>query len=75
MKVMEIDGVTWINDAYNANPDSVRAALERLAEIADPSDVLVVLGDMFELGAESARLRHSTQYSSVKAPSARLIIM
>jgi len=60
MKVEEIDGVTWINDAYNANPDSVRAAVDRVAEIAESRDILVVLGDMFELGSESARLHEET---------------
>ena len=30
------DGVTVVNDAYNANPDSMRAALETLAELGRP---------------------------------------
>lgn len=50
-KVFERDGVTWINDAYNANPDSVRAGLTWLAEFADSDRTLLVLGDMLELGA------------------------
>jgi len=46
-------GVTLINDCYNANPVSSRAALEVLcAETADGRHVLVQ-GDMLELGAES----------------------
>ncbi len=51
------DGVTVINDAYNANPDSMRAALSTLAEIAERrgGDTLTfaVLGEMCELGASS----------------------
>jgi len=51
------DGVTVVNDAYNANPDSMRAALAALHAIADAADpprrTWAVLGEMLELGAES----------------------
>jgi UDP-N-acetylmuramoyl-tripeptide--D-alanyl-D-alanine ligase len=40
-----------VNDAYNANPDSMRAALEHLAERADSRRKVAVLGEMAELGA------------------------
>ena len=56
MRSAEIAEVKWINDAYNANPDSVRAALALLAEFADSPKTIVVLGDMLELGAQSAAL-------------------
>ena len=51
------DGVTVINDAYNANPDSVRAALDTLAVLARGRRPFAVLGPMSELGAHS-RARH-----------------
>lgn len=60
------DGLVVINDAYNANPDSMRAALETLAEIGRRSGrrTVAVLGEMRELGetsdaehADLARLR------------------
>ena len=45
----------WINDAYNGNPDSICAALGWLSEFADPARLLLVLGDMGELGQESLK--------------------
>jgi UDP-N-acetylmuramoyl-tripeptide--D-alanyl-D-alanine ligase len=50
------DGVTVINDAYNANPDSSRAALKSLAAIGrgrPDARTVAVLGEMLELGASS----------------------
>ena len=49
------DGIVLINDCYNANPMSMRAALDDLAESA-PARRVAVLGDMLELGAEERRL-------------------
>lgn len=43
-------GLRIINDAYNASPPSVRAALAVLRELAPPNRRLAVLGDMLELG-------------------------
>lgn len=48
------DGVTVVNDAYNANPDSMRAALSALVAIAGPRRSWAVLGEMRELGESSA---------------------
>jgi len=43
-------GVGIINDAYNANPASMEAALRTLSEIPCRGQKIAVLGDMFELG-------------------------
>jgi UDP-N-acetylmuramoyl-tripeptide--D-alanyl-D-alanine ligase len=52
------DGITVIDDSYNANPDSVRAALRALAVLAGRERRSVaVLGEMMELGAD-ARAEH-----------------
>ncbi|GAA4845238.1 UDP-N-acetylmuramoyl-tripeptide--D-alanyl-D-alanine ligase [Kitasatospora terrestris] len=58
MEVVErADGVTVVNDAYNANPDSMRAALRALATMAgrgpERRRTWAVLGEMRELGEDS----------------------
>jgi UDP-N-acetylmuramoyl-tripeptide--D-alanyl-D-alanine ligase len=53
---MQIDqwwGIGIINDAYNANPASVEAAIRTLAEIKGRGERIAVVGDMFELGERS----------------------
>ena len=48
------DGIVVVNDCYNANPMSMRAALDDLAASASGRRV-AVLGDMLELGPDEAR--------------------
>ncbi|MER7980173.1 UDP-N-acetylmuramoyl-tripeptide--D-alanyl-D-alanine ligase [Streptomyces sp. NPDC095817] len=47
------DGVTVVNDAYNANPESMRAALRALASMGKGRRTWAVLGQMAELGDEA----------------------
>ena len=47
------DGVTVVNDAYNANPESMRAALAALAGLPGERRI-AVLGAMAELGPGAA---------------------
>ncbi|MET7826996.1 cyanophycin synthetase [Streptomyces sp. NPDC005386] len=48
------DGVRIINDAFNANPDSMKAAFTVLQAMADGRRTVAVLGEMKELGANGA---------------------
>ena len=50
MAVSERDGVRIVNDAYNANPDSMRAAVDFLAGLDVAGRRYLALGDMLELG-------------------------
>ena len=47
-----------INDAYNANPTSMEAALRHLAEHGDGRRLVAILGGMAELGAHAERHHH-----------------
>jgi UDP-N-acetylmuramoyl-tripeptide--D-alanyl-D-alanine ligase len=53
-RVPSAHGATLIDDSYNANPDSVRAAIDVLARAQSPR--VLVLGDMGEVGDEGPRV-------------------
>jgi UDP-N-acetylmuramoyl-tripeptide--D-alanyl-D-alanine ligase len=53
MQYWEANGVRVLDDCYNANADSVRAALETLCELPFQGRRVAILGDMAELGEQS----------------------
>jgi UDP-N-acetylmuramoyl-tripeptide--D-alanyl-D-alanine ligase len=73
------DGVTVVNDAYNANPGSMRAALEALAAIAGATTPTrrswAVLGEMLELGEESRADHEEIGRAAVELGVDRLVVV
>jgi UDP-N-acetylmuramoyl-tripeptide--D-alanyl-D-alanine ligase len=71
------DGVTVINDAYNANPDSMRAALRALAAIGGRGPgarrTWAVLGEMRELGEDSLAEHDAVGRLAVRLDIATLV--
>ncbi|MHB8492208.1 MAG: glutamate ligase domain-containing protein, partial [Solirubrobacteraceae bacterium] len=65
-------GITLINDCYNANPMSMRAALEDLA-LSAPGRRVAVLGDMRELGGEADAL-HRALAGDVRQAGVELLV-
>ncbi len=53
MDVQDVRGITIIDDAYNGNPDSMRAGIAALARLGRDRRRIAVLGAMLELGDES----------------------
>jgi UDP-N-acetylmuramoyl-tripeptide--D-alanyl-D-alanine ligase len=67
------DGVLVINDAYNANPESMRAALKTLVQVAGPRRSWAVLGEMRELGAGAAQEHDAIGRLAVRLDVSRLV--
>ncbi len=68
------DGVTVVNDAYNANPDSVRAALRALSAMTAKRR-WAVLGYMAELGAQAEEQHAEIGREVVRVGIDRLVVV
>lgn len=66
-------GVQIINDCYNANPASMKAALELLAHWSPARERVAVLGDMLELGRDSRQLHREVGQDLASLPLSRLV--
>jgi len=74
------DGVTLIDDSYNANPDSMRAGLQALAWIAhsqesEPRRSWAVLGEMAELGDDAISEHDRIGRLAVRLDVSRLVVV
>lgn len=70
------DGITIINDAYNASPDSMSAALKTLAQIAKPgARTVAVLGAMSELGEYSGEEHDRLGLLAVRLGISELVVV
>ncbi|MDX1568017.1 MAG: UDP-N-acetylmuramoyl-tripeptide--D-alanyl-D-alanine ligase [Longimicrobiales bacterium] len=67
-EIRSVGSLTVILDCYNANPESVRAALELLATHPELGDRVAVLGSMLELGKASASLHEEVLEDAVERP-------
>ncbi len=57
LELIPLGGILLVNDCYNANPDSVRTAVETVRELDGKRRKVAVLGDMLELG-EAGEAEH-----------------
>ena len=74
MQVVKAHGASIINDAYNANPDSMKAALLALSEFPGAGRRLAVLGSMGELGQHATELHRAVGEFAARQDLAFLIV-
>lgn len=58
MEILNVNGITIINDTYNSNPESVKMGLETMTEFKTKGNKYAVLSDMLELG-KASKAEHS----------------
>jgi UDP-N-acetylmuramoyl-tripeptide--D-alanyl-D-alanine ligase len=60
------DGVTVIDDSYNASPESMRAAMRALMDVADGGRTIAVVGEMLEMGEASRDAHWDVGHNAVR---------
>ncbi|MBC7959961.1 MAG: UDP-N-acetylmuramoyl-tripeptide--D-alanyl-D-alanine ligase [Vallitaleaceae bacterium] len=58
LDILDLDGIKFINDSYNASPDSMRAGIQVLSSLASNGRSIAILGNMFELGHMSKQAHY-----------------
>jgi len=69
------DDITILNDAYNANPDAMQAAIATLATMARSGRGIAVLGHMTELGDQADELHEAAGAQAASVGVAVLIVV
>ncbi|WP_017608043.1 UDP-N-acetylmuramoyl-tripeptide--D-alanyl-D-alanine ligase [Nocardiopsis xinjiangensis] len=75
MEVIEHEGMTFVNDAYNANPESMRAALATLGALAKDRRGVAVLAHMAELGEDGGQAHERIGALAAETGVAHLIVV
>jgi UDP-N-acetylmuramoyl-tripeptide--D-alanyl-D-alanine ligase len=73
--VERADGVTFVDDSYNASPESMRAALRALKEVADGGRTFAVLGEMREMGERSVSAHAELGLEAVRLRIDHLLVV
>jgi UDP-N-acetylmuramoyl-tripeptide--D-alanyl-D-alanine ligase len=71
--VESVGGLLLLNDAYNANPASARAALDLLDAIGGDRPRIAILGSMLELGAHEASLHEEIAARALRTKAATIV--
>ncbi len=74
MAVLTVGGRTVINDAYNCNPGSLRAALETLVSVGRGKETAAVIGDMLEMGERSEDVHREAGVAAAELGVERLYL-
>ncbi len=70
------NGATLVDDTYNANPDSLRAALDAVSELSGAEGrVILAIGEMLELGAETEEAHREAGRTAAHIGAHRLLAM
>lgn len=59
-QISVVNGITYIDDSYNASPDSMRAGINVLCQLESKGRRIAVLADMLELGDKSPEYHYET---------------
>lgn len=75
MEVVERAGVHWVNDAFNANPTSMRAAIEWFGEVKPKGTrAILALGDMLELRGDVVQIHKAVlEFARKRFPEACIV--
>jgi len=74
INIFDVRGVHIIDDTYNANPDSMEAAIRILSSLKGNSRGILVAGDMLELGEHAESMHRKIGALSARSNIARLYI-